>query len=82
MNKRGSGVFFGISIALFVFVVGVLIIPFLTDDIVTTRTNLDCTNTSISGGTMIQCLQIDLAVPYLIWFFVSLAIGIIAGANK
>lgn len=82
MNKIGGGVFFGVTIAIFVFIIGVLFIPFITDDITTTRVNLDCTNTSITGGTMLQCLQIDLAIPYLIWFFVSLAAGLFAGANK
>lgn len=81
MNKRGN-VFWGVSIGLFVFVMGVLIIPFITDDITTTRTSLDCTNVSITGGTMLTCLTIDLAIPYFIWFFVSLAIGIFAGMNK
>lgn len=80
MNKRGS-LFFGVSIGLFIFVMGVLFIPFLTDDITTFRTNMDCTNMSITDGTKIACLQSDLLIPYLIWFFVSLALGLIAGAN-
>lgn len=83
MNKRGSSIFFGFTMGLVCFIIGVLIIPFLTDDIVTTRTNLNCTGAdTISDGTMIECLQIDLVVPYFIWFFVSLSVGIFAGANK
>jgi len=81
MNKQGS-IFFGIIVGLFVFVIGVLFIPFLTEDIATTRTLLDCTNSSITGGTMITCLQIDLVTPYLIWFFVSVALGYISGGLR
>ena len=81
MNKRGN-IFWGVTIGLFLFVVGVLVIPFFTDDITTTRTSLDCSNVAITGGTMIACLLTDLVVPYFIWFFVSLAVGIFAGVNK
>lgn len=82
MNRKGGGFFFGITIGIFIFIVGVLLIPFFTDDITTVRTSLDCTNMSISNGTKLTCLQIDLLVPYLIVFFVSLAGGIIAGSNR
>lgn len=79
MNKKGS-IFFGVTIGLFLFVMGVLFIPFLTDDITTTRSDLDCSNsTAITGGTMISCLMVDALVPYLIWFFCSIAIGLIVG---
>jgi len=82
MNKSGGGFFFGITIGVFLFIVGILLIPFFTDDITTTRTALDCTNASISDGTKLTCLEIDLLIPYLIVFFVSLAGGLIAGASK
>ena len=81
MNKRGS-FFFGFAIGLFIFVMGVLFIPFLTDDITTTRTSLDCTNTSITGGEMITCLEVDIITPYLIWFFISVALGYISGGIR
>ena len=79
MNKRGS-VFFGVSVGIFLFVMGVLFIPFITDDITTTRTDLNCANgTAITDGTKLTCLTVDLVVPYLIWFFASVALGYIAG---
>jgi hypothetical protein len=81
MNKRGN-IFFGATMGIFVFIIGVLIIPFFTDDITTVRTSLDCTNVSISDGIKWTCLNVDLVVPYFIWFFVSLAVGIIGGMNK
>lgn len=82
MNKRGN-IFFGATLGIFVFILGVLVIPFFTDDIVTERVNLNCTGAdSISDGVKLTCLQIDLIIPYLIWFFVSVAIGIFGGINK
>ena len=81
MNKRGS-IFLGITIGIFVFIMGVLFIPFLTDDVTTFRTAMNCNSTSISGGTMMSCLVSDLTIPYLIWFFCSLLIGFIGGSLK
>jgi len=80
MNKKGN-VFFGVIVGIVIFIFGILFIPFLADDIDTTRTDLDCTNTSITGGTMMTCLVVDLTIVYLIWFFVSIALGFIVGAN-
>jgi len=41
------------------------------DDVTQTRTDLDCTNVSVTDGTKINCLTIDLTVPYFIWMVVS-----------
>lgn len=80
MNKKGS-IFIGVAIGLFIYVVGILFIPFIMDDIDTSRTSLDCGNTSITDGTKTVCLMQDLTIPYFIWFIVSFAIGIIAGGK-
>ena len=81
MNKKGN-MFFGITIALFIYIIGVLFIPFLVDDVDTFRTNMECSDASITDGGKIACLFGDLAVPYLIWFFVSITLGIIVGSIK
>lgn len=81
MNKKGS-VFFGLAIGLFIFAAGILILPFFVDTIVSVRELLDCSSTSITGGTMITCLQIDLIIPYLIWFVTSLALGYLIGGTQ
>jgi len=81
INKRGS-VFFGVAIGLVVFIFGVLFIPFLMDDVSTFREAMSCEDTSISGGTMLSCLVADATIPYLIWFFISLALGFIVGARR
>ena len=80
MNKKGN-IFFGTAIAIFLFIIGILFIPFLTNDISTARASLDCTDSSISGGTMLTCLQVDILVPYVIWGLISIATGFIAGSK-
>jgi len=79
MNKKGN-IFFGVVIGIFIYMMGVLFLPFFTDDITTTRTALDCSNSSISDGTKLTCLTVDVVAPYFIWFFVSALFGYIAGA--
>jgi hypothetical protein len=79
MNKRGN-IFFGVGIAIFLWVMGILILPYITDSVTDSRTGLDCTNISISGGSKITCLYGDVVVPYFIWFLVSLLLGYIAGS--
>ena len=81
MNKRGN-VLLGIGVALIVWVFGVLFLPFLTDDITTFRTDMECSNTSISGGTMLVCLVAGITTPVWIWTILSLAIGFILGGSK
>jgi len=81
MNKRGS-VIFGITIAIFIYISGVLILPFIIDDVDSSRIAFDCTNSSISDGTKLNCLITDITVPYFILFFVSLLLGFVAGAIK
>lgn len=81
MNKRGSAIL-GIVIGIIIYMFGVLFIPFITDDITTTRADLDCTNSSISDGSKLACLEVDIVVPYLIWFFISLLLGFIIGGKR
>ena len=82
MNKKGN-VYFGITIGLFLFISGVLFLPFLTDDIDTARAELNCDNPSaISNGTMVTCIAINGLTPYFIWFFISLAIGTFIGTRS
>jgi len=79
-NKKGS-VFFGIGIGIVIFIFGVLFLPFIMDDVTTFRTAMDCSNTDITGGTMLSCLVGDAIVPYLIWFFISLSLGFVVGGK-
>lgn len=81
MNKKGN-IFLGVIIGMFIFISGVLIVPFLADDISTLRTNLNCANPSqITGGVMVTCLLNSALIPYFIWFFTSIALGFIIGGK-
>lgn len=82
MNKRGS-IFLGIALGIFLFITGVLILPFITDDVSTFRDALNCDDEgNISNGTKITCLFAGGLVPYYIWFFTSLAVGLIIGSRN
>ena len=81
MNKKGS-IFLGVSLAIFIFITGVLILPYLTDDVDTFREAMNCTDDSITAGNKISCLYGDAITPYYIWFFSSLALGLIIGGRK
>jgi len=80
MDKRGN-IYFGIVIALIVWIGGILILPFIVDDITTFRIAMDCSNSSISDVTKINCLVGDSLVPYFIWTLVSIALGFVAGGR-
>jgi len=82
MNKKGS-IYLGISLGLFLFITGVLILPFIADDVTTFRTALNCSSSgTISDGTKITCLFGGGVVPYFIWFFTSMSLGILIGSTK
>lgn len=80
MNKRGN-MFFGLAIFFLIYVFGVLFIPFITDDITTTRTDLDCTNSSITDGAKLNCLLTDVLTPYFILFILASAGAFLTGRN-
>lgn len=78
MNKKG-GIFFGIAIGILIFVFGVIFLPYFIDDVTTTRGLLTCDLDTITYGTMLMCLEIDLLLPYIIWFIFSALIGYLIG---
>ena len=81
MNKKGN-VFFGITVAILIWFFGILFLPYITDDISTARTNLECSSDNITGGTMVLCLMLGTLTPYVIWFIASCALGFIAGSLR
>jgi hypothetical protein len=80
-NKKGS-LFLGLGFGLFLFITGVLIMPFILDDVSTTRVDLDCYGEGLTGGNKITCLFVGLLNPYYIWFFTAMALGLIVGAGR
>lgn len=78
MDKQGQVLFLmRFMVAVFVlFLVFGYIAPF-SDTINLQRTNLDCTNTSISTGTQITCLGLDLTLPFWIGMIVLAGFGVL-----
>lgn len=78
MNKKGQVVFImRFMVATFVlFLVFGYLDPF-SDNIALQRTNLDCTNTSISTGTQITCLGLDLTLPFWIGMIALAGFGVL-----
>jgi len=80
MNKRGQTLALSITSALLIFIVGFLVLNFLTGEITSARNQLNCANpTAITDGTKLLCLAIDATVPYWIWLVLSIAIGAVIG---
>jgi hypothetical protein len=79
MNKKGN-VYLGLGLAIFIWVSGILIYPYILDDITTTRAELGCDNfADLSNGTQLVCIGISGLSPYFLWFLVSLFFGFILG---
>ena len=82
MNKKGS-IWLGLTLGIFIFIAGVLALPFIADDVTTFRNDLNCSDSSsITDGTKLTCLFGGAVVPYYIWFFSTLAIGLIIGGSR
>jgi hypothetical protein len=85
INKKGQtgGGSMGtaIIVALFLFIVGLMSVNFLTTEVTNARlavTGLDCANVAgISDGNKLTCLAVDLVVPYFIILVFSAAGGYI-----
>lgn len=68
MNKKGQ-LYFIMRVMVVIFML-FLVLGYITpfsDTIKLQRTNLDCSNTSISTGTQITCLGLDSTL----WFFIG-----------
>jgi hypothetical protein len=78
MNLKGQTMFFAIIVACMIFFSGVIVVNFLKDDVTTSRIDMDCADATISDGSKIACLGLDLVIPYFIVVFLSAAGGLIA----
>ena len=81
MKKKGN-IFFGFMVALIIWIAGILMLPFIVDDLSTFRVDMDCSNSSISNASKITCLTGDAVIPYFIWTLASLALGFIVGIKS
>ena len=76
-NKRAmSQLGLTITIAVLFFMAGMIFLNPLKDSVSDTRTALGCsTPDSISEGTKLTCIAVDIIIPYLIILIISLAVG-------
>lgn len=76
MNNRGQTLALGIMASIFILIVGLMMVNFLTPEINNFRTNLNCADaSSISDGVKVMCLVTDSIVPYFIVVILSMVIG-------
>ena len=77
INKRGN-VYASVAVAIFIFMVGMIVVNFIKPEVTTARTGLSCSSAAdISDGTKLMCLGIDTVVPYFIILVFSIAGGVI-----
>jgi len=76
MNKIG-GLYLGFIFAIFFFMAGMLMLPIMKDGITDARTDIQCSNSSISDGAKLSCLVLDTGVPYFVITILALAGGFI-----
>jgi hypothetical protein len=78
MNKHGQNFLLALITAVMLFMAGMLFLNHVKDDVSLTRTiGLDCSSTTISDGTKVTCLGVDLVMPILIIAIVSVSMGVI-----
>lgn len=80
LNNKGQTVFSSIIFALMIFMIGMLFISFLKDELTTSRSsnNLDCSNgSSITDGNKLMCLFTGVTLPIFILAVISLAGGVL-----
>ena len=75
-GKRG-GLFMAMILGGFIFMIGMLHLPFVKDGVTDFRTNIQCTNSSITDGAKLLCLGGDIVVPYFIITLLAFIGGLI-----
>jgi len=77
MNKNGQVLLFGVMLAAYVLITAILFIDPLVDIFSDVRgtDKLDCTNSSISTGQRLTCLQVDILLPVFIWTVITAGFG-------
>lgn len=76
INKKGN-IYAVVMVALIVFMIGMIMINFLKPEITSARTALSCSSSTITDGTKMLCLTVDIVLPYFILLVLSLAAGVI-----
>lgn len=76
MNKKGQNFLLALLTAIMIFMAGMLFLNQVMNDVSITRSiGIDCSSDTISDGTKVTCIGIDLVIPILMISIVSLALG-------
>jgi len=75
--KKGQTAIVGLMIGVFIFMLAMAFIDPISDVIteVRNKSQLDCSNSSISDGHKLTCLLVDLMLPYFIATVIAVAGG-------
>ena len=80
MNNKGQTLGISIISTIVALIIGLVIINFITPEVDTARTDLNCAAPDdISDGTKLLCLAVDITVIYWILIIFSVIIGGITG---
>ena len=71
MNKKGQYQIFGVMMGIMLFITAIAVFPALKESTGMARTEMDCTNTSLSAGETGSCIAVDWFAP--IFFLLCLA---------
>ena len=76
-NNKGQVFLVGLMLGIFAFILAMVFIDPLSDVINEVRgsSQLDCSNSSISDGHKLTCLEVDLILPLFIGVVIALAGG-------
>jgi len=75
MNKKASTGLAIVSVISFL-IIGFMMVNFVFNDVDTARGLLSCSSVeTISDGTKLVCLMVDLVAPYWIWIILAGGIG-------
>ena len=78
MNNSGQTLGLAILSSIFIFIIGMMTINFLLDELTNARVDLNCSDgASISDASKLLCLLIDTSVPYWILLIFSISMGAI-----
>jgi len=80
INKKGQSLGITIMSVILIIIIGFGLINLFFGEVDTARGLLSCSSAStISDGSKILCLIVDLQIPYWIWIIVSVGIGAVVG---
>ena len=77
MNNKGQMLLVGMMVAFFVFLVVVMLIEVFEDVVVIARdaSHLNCDSTSLTTGTKLTCLVVDLYMFYFVGAVLAASVG-------